>query len=254
MIHRKILRQCGGDLKHAVKVRATEQSLAKDIIHISAEVATRTRIGSSRMNIKTRFNTPWKDSVEKSPKENSSNMKYKSSEIIRKFHILQSTTYLANAFPKRGKINEIIVENEHDIEKDDVNEDNLDDRLFIFSEYSEDIENIKVTFDIMESYSHLPQLSNSQPYLSKIQDVKRMKTKTNRRKGYTAGNFCITEVVIENKPTKLLFDPGDFCYFFGNFFLRNCVPNLEDQLIPIDGIRLKSASNPTKELGIFETT
>ncbi|MBW0549367.1 hypothetical protein O181_089082 [Austropuccinia psidii MF-1] len=254
MIHRKILRQCAGDLKHTVKVRTTEQSLAKDIIHISAEVATRTKIGSSRMNIKTRFNTPWKDSVEKSPKETSSNMKYKSSEIIRKFHIFQSTTYLANTSPKRGKINEIIIENEPDIEKDDVNEDNSDDRLFIFSKYSKDIENINVTFDIMESYSHLPQLSNSQLDLSKIQDLKHMKTKTNRRKGYTAGNFCITEVLIEKKPTKLLFDPGDFCSFFENFFLRNCVPNFEDRLIPIDGIRLKSESNTTKELGIFETT
>ncbi|MBW0567030.1 hypothetical protein O181_106745 [Austropuccinia psidii MF-1] len=38
-----------------------------------------------------------------------------------------------------------------------------------------------------------------------------MKTKPNRGKGYTAGNSCITEVVIDNKPTKLLLDPGAFC-------------------------------------------
>ncbi|MBW0568027.1 hypothetical protein O181_107742, partial [Austropuccinia psidii MF-1] len=34
MIHRKILRQCGGDLEHAVKSRTTEQSSAEDIINI----------------------------------------------------------------------------------------------------------------------------------------------------------------------------------------------------------------------------
>ncbi|MBW0513966.1 hypothetical protein O181_053681 [Austropuccinia psidii MF-1] len=33
-----------------------------------------------RVNLKTRFNTPWKDSVEKNPKEDSNNIKYKSAD------------------------------------------------------------------------------------------------------------------------------------------------------------------------------
>ncbi|MBW0545085.1 hypothetical protein O181_084800 [Austropuccinia psidii MF-1] len=70
MIHRKILRQCGGDLEHAVKSRTTEQSSAEDIVNILEEVTRRSRIGSSRVNLKTRFNIPWKDSMEKNPKEN----------------------------------------------------------------------------------------------------------------------------------------------------------------------------------------
>ncbi|MBW0592482.1 hypothetical protein O181_132197, partial [Austropuccinia psidii MF-1] len=63
----------------------------------------------------------------------------------------------------------------------------------------------------MESYSHLPQLSNGQLDLSKVQDAQLVKTKPKRGKGYTAGNSCIAEVVIDNKPTKLLLDPGAFC-------------------------------------------
>ncbi|MBW0552629.1 hypothetical protein O181_092344 [Austropuccinia psidii MF-1] len=104
MIHRKILRQCGGNLEHAVRSSTTEQSSAEDIINILGEVTTRTRIGSSRVNLETRFNTPWKDSVDKNPEENSNNMKYKSADIIRKCHICQSTTHLANSCPKKGKI------------------------------------------------------------------------------------------------------------------------------------------------------
>ncbi|MBW0581898.1 hypothetical protein O181_121613 [Austropuccinia psidii MF-1] len=84
MIHRKILGQCGSDLGHPVKSRTTEQSLAEDIINILEEVATRTRICSSRVNLNTRFNTTWKDSVDKNTKENSNNVKYKSADIIRK--------------------------------------------------------------------------------------------------------------------------------------------------------------------------
>ncbi|MBW0576737.1 hypothetical protein O181_116452 [Austropuccinia psidii MF-1] len=129
MIHRRILRQCGGDLEHTVKRRTTEQSSAEDIITISEEVTTRTRIVSSRVNLKTRFNTPWKDSVHKNPKENSHNIKHNSVDIIRKCHICQSTTHLANKCPKRGKINEIDIEKEPDFEKEDnIIEENSDDK------------------------------------------------------------------------------------------------------------------------------
>ncbi|MBW0528349.1 hypothetical protein O181_068064 [Austropuccinia psidii MF-1] len=106
----------------------------------------------------------------------------------------------------------------------------------------------------MESYSQLPQLSNGQLYLSNIQDAQLMKTKQNKGKVYTAGNSCITEVVIDNKPTKRLLDPGAFCSCVSKSFLKTCAPNFEDQLLPIDGIKVNSASNPMKELGIFETT
>ncbi|MBW0556215.1 hypothetical protein O181_095930 [Austropuccinia psidii MF-1] len=81
-----------------------------------------------------------------------------------------------------------------------------------------------------------------------------MKTKPNRGKGYTAGNSCIKEVVIDNKHTKLLLDPAAFCSCVGKYFLKTCVPNFEDQLFPIDHIKFNSASNPMKALGIFETS
>ncbi|MBW0527135.1 hypothetical protein O181_066850 [Austropuccinia psidii MF-1] len=106
----------------------------------------------------------------------------------------------------------------------------------------------------MKSYSHLPQLSNGQLDLSKIQDAQLTKTNPNRGKGYTAGNSYITEVVIDEKPTKLLLDPADICSCVGKSFLKTCVPNFEDQFLPIDGIEFNSASNPMKALGIFETT
>ncbi|MBW0486096.1 hypothetical protein O181_025811 [Austropuccinia psidii MF-1] len=105
----------------------------------------------------------------------------------------------------------------------------------------------------MESYSHLPQLSNSRLDLLKIYDAQLMKTKPNRGKGYTAGTSCITEVVIDKKPTKRLLEPGAFCSCVEKSFLKTCVPNFEYQLLPIDGIKFNSASNPMKALGIFET-
>ncbi|MBW0591471.1 hypothetical protein O181_131186 [Austropuccinia psidii MF-1] len=118
-------------------------------------------------------------------------MKYKSADIIRKCYIFQSTTHLANSFPRKAKINEIDIEKEPDVGKDD-DVENLDDKSSIVSESSKDIENINATFDIMQYYSHLPQLRNGKLDLSTIQDAQLRKTKPNRGKGYTAGNSCIT--------------------------------------------------------------
>ncbi|MBW0494841.1 hypothetical protein O181_034556 [Austropuccinia psidii MF-1] len=87
MIHRNSLRQFGGDLKNAVKSRTTGKSSAEDIINIPEQLTTITTVGSNRVNLKTRFNTPWKDPVERNPKGNSNNMKYKSEDTIRKIHI-----------------------------------------------------------------------------------------------------------------------------------------------------------------------
>ncbi|MBW0571492.1 hypothetical protein O181_111207 [Austropuccinia psidii MF-1] len=252
MIHRKILIQCGGDLDNAVKSRTTEQSPAEHIINILDEVTARTKIGFSRVNLKAKLNTPWKDSADKHPIANSNNLEYKSEDTIRKCNICQRNTHLTNTCPKRGEINEINIEKEPDVEKDYVIDENSDDKSSIFSESSNNIENINASFEIMESYSHLPQLSNSPLDLSKIQDAQLMKTKPNRGKFYTAGNSCITEVVIDKKPTKLLLDPGAFCCCVGKSFLKTCVLSFEDQLVPIDVIKFNSASNPMKELGIFE--
>ncbi|MBW0552284.1 hypothetical protein O181_091999 [Austropuccinia psidii MF-1] len=105
--------------EHAVKSRTTEQSSAEDIINILEEVTTRTRAGSSKVNLKTRLNTPWKDSVDKNHKGNSNNVEYNLADIIKKCHIFQSTTHLANTCPKRGEIKEIEIEKEPDVEKDD---------------------------------------------------------------------------------------------------------------------------------------
>ncbi|MBW0523985.1 hypothetical protein O181_063700 [Austropuccinia psidii MF-1] len=80
-----------------------------------------------------------------------------------------------------------------------------------------------------------------------------MRTKPNRGKGYTAGNSCITEVVIDSKPTQSLFDSRAFSSCVGKLFVKTFVLNFEDQLLPIDGIKFNSASNPIEALGIFET-
>ncbi|MBW0490660.1 hypothetical protein O181_030375 [Austropuccinia psidii MF-1] len=112
MIHRKTLRKCGGYLEHFLRRRTTEQYAAEYIINILEELTTRTRIGSSRVNLKKGFDTPWKDSVDKRPKENSNNKKYTYAVVIRKLNISNRAPNLPNTCPKRGNINEIAIAKE----------------------------------------------------------------------------------------------------------------------------------------------
>ncbi|MBW0540525.1 hypothetical protein O181_080240 [Austropuccinia psidii MF-1] len=155
---------------------------------------------------------------------------------------------------QEGEINEIEIEKEPDVEKEEVIEDNSDDKSSIFSESSRDIKNINFTFGIMESYSHFPQLRNGKLDVSKIQDSQLMKTKPKRGNIYTAGNSCMTEVLLYNTPTKLLLGPGAFFSCVGKSFLKTCVPNFEDQLLPIYGIKFNKASNTRKAFGMLDTT
>ncbi|MBW0507510.1 hypothetical protein O181_047225 [Austropuccinia psidii MF-1] len=143
MIHKENLRLYGGEWEPSVKRRTTEKSSAEDIVNI-LEVTTRARIGCSRMNIKTRLQEPCKYSLHKKPQLNSNNMRYKSEDTIIKCHIVQSTPHLSNTCPKRGKINEIDIWKEPDVEKDD--EENSDHKSSKFSVFSKYIENINFKF------------------------------------------------------------------------------------------------------------
>ncbi|MBW0539675.1 hypothetical protein O181_079390 [Austropuccinia psidii MF-1] len=216
MIHRKTLRQGGGDPQHSVKSRTTKQYLV-----LVGRISKQGLINLGKIL--------WTKNPKKILIISNINLQIQSGNAIfsKEPHICPIH------LQKSGKINEINTEKEPDVEKDVVIEENYDDKTLIFSESSRYIED---TMPPLQSYAQL------------------MKTKPNSRKGYTAGNSCITEVVIDNKPTKLLLDPGAFCSCVGRSFLKTCVPNFEHKLLPIDAIKFNSASNPIKALVIFETS
>ncbi|MBW0546127.1 hypothetical protein O181_085842 [Austropuccinia psidii MF-1] len=84
---------------------------------------------------------------------------------------------------KKGEINETNIEKESVYETDAVSEQTLDDISSIFFKYSKDLEKINVTFEMIESYSHLPQLSNSQPYFLKNSGRTTYESQTKQREG-----------------------------------------------------------------------
>ncbi|MBW0550940.1 hypothetical protein O181_090655 [Austropuccinia psidii MF-1] len=71
-------------------------------------------------------------------------------------------------------------------------------------------------------------------------------------KGYTAGSSCITNIVINNTGAKIHLDSGAFCTCVGKSYLDKIYNNCKDKIMPIEGIKLSSASQNMHPLGIFE--
>ncbi|MBW0583762.1 hypothetical protein O181_123477 [Austropuccinia psidii MF-1] len=101
MVHKRITRKCCGDLKHAIRRRCIEPCSIEDYINAMEDITTRTKICRNwykpPMDNKTSGKTILKPNKpnEKAPLN---------------YHRCESTSHLANTFPKKTRINEIEIE------------------------------------------------------------------------------------------------------------------------------------------------
>ncbi|MBW0546648.1 hypothetical protein O181_086363 [Austropuccinia psidii MF-1] len=78
------------------------------------------------------------------------------------------------------------------------------------------------------------------------------RTKPARGKGYTSGASSFTNIVINKREAKLHLYSGAFCTCVGKYYLDNMYTNWKESLMPIEGIKFRSASQDMHPLGIFE--
>ncbi|MBW0587330.1 hypothetical protein O181_127045 [Austropuccinia psidii MF-1] len=226
MIHKRILRKCGGYLEHALRSRCMEPFSTEDHINAMEEIITRKKIGRNWYKPPMDNNTSWKPI----PKPNKSHDK-----APLKCHKCGSTSYLANTCPKKTSINEIEIE-----KAEDTKEKNNVSLHYSDSEPSEEevpdelsIENINVSFEVTEVHTHLPQYSDECMDLIHVQDDKMQKPKPARGNGYTAGASYITKIVINNTEAKLNLNKGSFCTCVGKYYLDSIYNNWKESLIQI---------------------
>ncbi|MBW0525729.1 hypothetical protein O181_065444 [Austropuccinia psidii MF-1] len=230
MIHKRILRKCGGNLALAIRRRFIESCSTEDSINAMEDIKTRTKIGRNW------YKPPMdnKTSGKPIPKHNKPHDK-----APLNCHKCGSTSHLANTCPKKTKINEIEID-----KVEDTKETNNVSLHECHSEPSEEeeipdelsIENINVFFEVTEVHTHLPQYSDECMDLIHVQDAKIQKTKSARGKGYTDGAYCITNIVINNREAKLHLDSGAFCTWLVKDYLERINTIWKESLMPIKGI------------------
>ncbi|MBW0522247.1 hypothetical protein O181_061962 [Austropuccinia psidii MF-1] len=153
MVHKRILRKCGGDLEHAIRSRCIEPFSAEDYINAMGDITTRTK------SFRNWYKPPIEDKTSRKP---ISKPNKPQDRDLLKYHKCGSTSHWANTCPKETRIKEIETEKKDDTkEANDVSlhesdsehsgEEELTDKL--------SIENINVSCEVTEVHTHLPQSS-----------------------------------------------------------------------------------------------
>ncbi|MBW0508653.1 hypothetical protein O181_048368 [Austropuccinia psidii MF-1] len=214
----RILRKCGGDLEHVIRSRCIESCSTKDYINALEEITTRTKIGRNWYKPPTDN----KASGKPIPKPNRPHDK-----APLKCHKCGSKSHLANTCPKKTIINEIEIVKDDTKETNDFSVHESDSEPSEEEEFPDELnlENINVSFEIIEVPTHLPQYRDECMDLIHVQDVKMQKVKPARGKGYTAGSSCITNIVINNREAKIHIDSGAFCTCVGDNYIGKIYTN-----------------------------
>ena len=87
--------------------------------------------------------------------------------------------------------------------------------------------------------------------MTNITEARLMKTKPVQGRGYTAGKSNLTSVIFHEQEAEMLLDSGAFCSIVSSKYLQNLCPDFRDSLLPAGKMKLNSASNTMKPLGIF---
>ncbi|MBW0533996.1 hypothetical protein O181_073711 [Austropuccinia psidii MF-1] len=257
MVRMKILKKWGGELEHALRRRCIEPCSTEEYINALEDIVTRTKIGRTwrKLDIKS-SNKPFikKDKSKEASKPNTSN-----NNEQRKFHKCGGIGHLANNCLKKAKINEIVeTENHNDKEEESDSEKETEE-----SETSESDEiniinaqtnNIGIIYEVIDVNSNLEKVGKSDTNLTNVQDAKLHRTKPAEGMEYTAGKSSISIVMLNNQEEKVNLDTGAYCTCVGKSYLKTIVPDWQEKLIPIQGVKLSSASGSMNPLGIIDLT
>ncbi|MBW0588587.1 hypothetical protein O181_128302, partial [Austropuccinia psidii MF-1] len=175
----------------------------------------------------------------------------------RKCHKCGGIGHLANNCLKKAKIDEIVEtedhydkEEEYDSERDTQgSETSKSDGISIINAQ---INNIDLIYEVLDVNSNLPQVGSSDTNLTNIQDAKLYRTQPAKGMGYKAGESSISIVMVGNQEEKVNLDTGAYCTCVGKCYLETIVPDWEEKLIQIQGLKFSSASESMKPLRIID--
>ncbi|MBW0539833.1 hypothetical protein O181_079548 [Austropuccinia psidii MF-1] len=153
MVHKTILRKCGGDVEHAIRSRCIEPFSTQEYINAMEDITTRTKIG--RNWYKPPIDN--KNSGKPIPKPNKTHEK----ALLKFFRIDEIEIEKDDT----KEMNDVPV---HESDSEPSEEEKLPDEL--------SIENINVSFEVTEMHTHLPQYSDECMDLIHVPDAKMKKS------------------------------------------------------------------------------
>ncbi|MBW0517321.1 hypothetical protein O181_057036 [Austropuccinia psidii MF-1] len=83
------------------------------------------------------------------------------------------------------------------------------------------VNNLYLTYEVLDVNSNLPQLGTSDTSLPNIQDSNLYRTKPAKVMGYTSRKSSISIVIVVNQEAKANLDTGAYCTCVGKDYLKN---------------------------------
>ncbi|MBW0535237.1 hypothetical protein O181_074952 [Austropuccinia psidii MF-1] len=229
----------------------------EEYINALEDIVTRTKIGSTWKKLD--INSPNKPFIKKYKSKEAFKPNTSNNNEKRKCHKCGGIGHLANNCLKKAKINEIVeTENHNDKAEEYASEKETEE-----SETSESdeiniinaqINNIDIIYEVLVVNSNLPQVGTSDTNLTNVQDAKLYRTNPAKLMGYTAGKSRISIFMVNNQEAKVNLDTGAYCTCVGKRYLKTIVPDWQETLIPIQGVKFSSASEIMKPLGRIDLT
>ncbi|MBW0542515.1 hypothetical protein O181_082230 [Austropuccinia psidii MF-1] len=226
----KILKKCGGELKHALRRRFIEPCSTEEYINALEDIVTRTKIG--RM---------WKKLDTKSPNK----------PFIKKYKPKEPFTSNAANSNKQRKLYQYPNDKEDDSESEKDTEESETPKSDEINIINAKVNNICLTYEVLNVNSNLPQVGTPDTSLTNIQHAKLYRTKPAKGMGYTSGKSSIGIFIFGNQEEEENLDSGAYCTCVGKDYFKSIIPNWEEKLIPIQGIKFSSASESMKPLEII---
>ncbi|MBW0507534.1 hypothetical protein O181_047249 [Austropuccinia psidii MF-1] len=256
MVHMKILEDCGLELKYSLRSRFKAPFFTEEYNNALEEIVKRARIGRTweKMDIKT----PIKPFIRKEkPKEPFK--PNKTNEQKNDINVVVSIWHLANTCLKKTKINEIVETEDHnDKEGESYSEKDTEESHTCKSDenniISSQMSNIDLIYQMLDVKLNLPQTRTSNTFPTIIIDSKLHRAKPAKVMGYTSRKSGIRIFMLRNQEARVNLDTGEYFTCAGKNYLQTLVPDWENQLIPIQGVRFSSVSESMKHIGIIDFT
>ncbi|MBW0494282.1 hypothetical protein O181_033997 [Austropuccinia psidii MF-1] len=256
-VHLKIHKKCGGELEHSLTSSYIEPCSTEEYINALEDIATRANIGGTLKKLDIKLSN--KPFIKKDEPGGPFKLDTPNSNDQRKCHKCGGIGHLANNCLKKAKINEI-VEVEYHNEKEEESDSEKDTEESETSESDEiniinaQIHNIDLIYEVLYVNSNLPQVGTSDTSLTNIQYSRLYRTKPEKGMGFIAEKSIISIVMVKNQESKVNLDTGAYCTCVCKAYFKSIVPDWEEKLIPIQGVKFSSSSKSMYPLGRIDLT
>ncbi|MBW0559806.1 hypothetical protein O181_099521 [Austropuccinia psidii MF-1] len=246
-------------LKQVERFNALYPEMSQKMEYISAIEDIVTRRKGFRTWKKLDIKIPNKPFIKKYKPRETLNPNTSNNNEQRKCHKCGGIGHLANNCLKKAKLNEIVETEDHN-NKEEESDSEKDTEESETSESDEinicnvQINNIDLIYEVLDVNSNSPQVGTSDTSLTNIKHAKLYRTKPAKGMGYAAGKSSTSIIMVGSQEAKVNFDTGAYYTCVGKRYLKTIVPDWEEALIPIKGVKFSSEGESMKPLGIIDLT